>query len=151
MKWVTTESCSYSPPTYRICLYHRNSYRLIFKKWNFIFVVCPAKSHTAGAVRAWAALLSRHNTGWMSLEHAAGWKWVQVGEKKNHWFLGWEMVRKSWVTTVWRGLCWCPCWMPVPLCAAVQVQRWGQPMRLSQPPPALRELHGSHLVYPNVH
>lgn len=158
MKWVTAESCSYFPPTYWICLYHRNSYHLIFmvfKKPNLILGICPIKSHTVGTVRAWAALLPCHNTGWMSLEHAAGWKWVQVEGKKQtqtiHCFLGWKIIRKSGVTTVWSRLCSCPRWIPVPPHMTVQVQRCRQSMCLSQPAPALRELHDSHVVCPHVH
>lgn len=144
------ESCSYSPPTYCICLYHRNSYHLIFtifKRWNLIFGVCPIKSHTAGTVRAWAALLPRHNTGWMSLEHTADWKWVQVGVKKPTFTAFWagKTVKKPWVATVWGGLCLHPCWISVLLQAVVQTEG------CRQPPPALRELHGSHVLCPSVH
>lgn len=136
MKWVTTESSSYSPPTY--CIYHRNSYHLIFmifKNWNLIFGVCSVKSHTIWTVRAWMALLPHHSTGWMSLE--LGWAVGKMGagkRKKNqqtkpkniHFFLGWKMIWNSWVTPVWTALCSCLCWVPVPLHTAVQVQRCKQ-------------------------
>lgn len=60
MKWVTTESCSYSPQTYCSYLFLRNIYHPIFMICNIWSL--SYKPHTAGTVKAWPTLLLCHKS-----------------------------------------------------------------------------------------
>lgn len=112
MKWVTTESCSYSPPTYCICLYHRSSYHLgfmVFLRSESSCFEFALQNLTQLGLRI-SPSPSPHR-----LDECGPCCWLKMdaGRRKPSdicSFWSWEMIRKSWETSVW----WGPCWIPVP-------------------------------------